>query len=267
MPEGPEVKIVSDYFNENLDGSFIKSIECISSPYKQKYSGITNKLNKFLPKKFSPSFCRGKTTFMKLSTDSYFTYHLGMTGYWSLVRKKHAHLRIISSNKTLYFHDTRRFGNIKIISNEQLNSKYNLKLDLLNNTGPINNQIDFIVSLIRTKKEVCKVLLDQSYFLGVGNYLKSEILYQSCIHPNAKWDQLTFDEKKIICINAKRIMMMAYKSGGAQIRDFKNPDLDSSLKLEVYNKSITKKGELIIKDRTSDNRVSYWCPDVQKQKF
>lgn len=264
MPEGPEVKIVSDYINIELNDVCIKKIECISIPYKEKYNCIVNEINKLLPKKFSPSFCRGKTTFIKLSPNTYFAYHLGMTGYWSLIKRKHAHLKIISNRKTLYFHDTRRFGNIKIVNKKLLDEKYNINLDLLNNQKSTNSQTIFILSKIRTNREVCKVLLDQRYFLGVGNYLKSEILYSSMIHPNTKWNKLTSLEKKLICINTRKSMRKSYQHGGAQIRDFKNPDMQSSLKLDVYNKTRTKKGLAIIKQRTADNRISYWCPDIQK---
>ena len=264
MPEGPEVKIVSDYINENLYKSHIESIECISIPYRKKYDDLVNEINKLLPQKFTPSFCRGKTTFIKLGSDTYFSYHLGMTGYWSSKENKHAHLKIITNTKTLYFHDARRFGNIKIINKKLLNTKYNINLDFLNNTDSTNSQTDFILSVIKTNKEACKVLLDQRYFLGVGNYLKSEILYNSMIHPNTKWNNLTAQEKRSICTNTKKNMHKSYSYGGAQIRDFKNPDVDSSLSLDIYNKSKTKDGKAILKQKTADNRISYWCPDIQK---
>ena len=264
MPEGPEVKIISDYINQKLHTQRIESIECISIPYREKYTRLVEEINKLLPQKFTLSFCRGKSTFIKLGIDTYMAYHLGMTGYWSTIKRKHAHLKIVSGASTLYFHDTRRFGNIKIINNELLNTKYNLKLDFLNNTGAFNHQKDFVLSAIKSNKEVCKVMLDQRYFLGVGNYLKSEILYKSMIHPNTKWDRLTNEEKNIICINTKKSMHKSYKDGGAQIRDFKNPNIESTLKLDVYNKNRTAEGKNIIKLKTADNRISYWCPDVQK---
>ncbi len=264
MPEGPEVKIVSDYINKKLHNSRIQSIECISIPYIVKYTSLVNEINKLIPQKFIPSFCRGKSTFIKLAPDIYLAYHLGMTGYWSTIQNKHAHLKVVSDSNTLFFHDTRRFGNIKIINNKLLSTKYNINLDLLNNKGSVNSQINFIISIIDTNREVCKVLLDQRYFLGVGNYLKSEILYQSKIHPNTKWNKLTFKEKLLICINTKESMHKSYKYGGAQIRDFKNPDVNSSLKLDVYSKCKTKEGRAIIKGKTTDNRISYWCPDIQK---
>jgi len=266
MPEGPEVKIVSDYINIKLNQAVIRKVECISKPYKKKYTHIVNQINQLLPQKFNSAFCRGKNTFIKLTQGTYFSYHLGMTGYWSSVKNKHAHLKIISNRTTLYFHDTRRFGKISIIDQKLIDTKYDIKLDLLNNQNSNNSQINYILSKIKTKKEVCKILLDQKYFLGVGNYLKSEILYLSKIHPNTKWNKLTSKERKKICINTKKSMHKSYKYGGAQIRDFKNPNMNSLLKLDVYNKQKTKSGLEIIKKKTLDNRISYLCPNIQKLK-
>ena len=264
MPEGPEVKLVSDYVNKQLKNRSITRLECISSPYRLKYSNIIKAVNKFLPVKFVKSFCRGKNTFISLGNNEYLAYHLGMTGYWSTIQKKHAHLKLIAGKKTLFFHDTRRFGNIKIVNTKLINKKFDIRLDLLNNSGSLKLQVDFITSLIHTKREVCKVLLDQRFFLGVGNYLKSEILYRSMIHPHTCWSKLKLEEKKIICINTRRIMLKSYLSGGAQLRDFKNPNFGSSLKLDVYQRKTTDDGKIVVSDITLDKRVTYWCPEMQK---
>lgn len=266
MPEGPEVKIISDYLNLKLQNKFIHKIECISVAYTHKYSEIINRINTFMPLKYCNAFCRGKNTFIKLKDDTYFTYHLGMTGYWSTKKSKHAHLKITSDSVNIYFHDTRRFGNINIINDKLLNTKYNINLDFLNNSKPINQQIKYVLSLINTKREVCKVLLDQRYFLGVGNYLKSEILYRSKIHPETSWNKLNYTEMKLICKNTKESMQNSYFKGGAQIKDFKNPNSPSSLVLDIYNKIVTEDGLGVIKRKTTDNRISFWSPIIQKIK-
>ena len=266
MPEGPEVRIVSEYLNRCLENETIEKIECVSLPYEIKYGELIKEINTFLPQKFNKSFCRGKATFIKLCENTYFSYHLGMTGYWSDKKNNHAHLKLRSKNKILYFHDTRRFGNIKVIDSQLLNSKYNLDRDLLNNSNSIDAQVDFLTSSIKSNQEICKILLNQNYFLGVGNYLKSEILYNTKIHPNAKWNSLSHNEIKKICINTQNIMQRCYLGGGAQIKDFKNPNNTSKLILEVYGFEKTIEGYIVVKQKTKDNRTTYWCPDSQKIK-
>jgi formamidopyrimidine-DNA glycosylase len=65
--------------------------------------------------------------------------------------------------------------------------------------------------------------MDQKYFPGVGNYIKSESLYSSKIHPEEKWGNLHEDMRINLIKNIQRVMNNSYKSGGAELKDFKNP--------------------------------------------
>ena len=265
MPEGPEVKIVADFLNKKLENKIITELNYCSKPYKKKYSKLINKLNQFTPINFKEIFCIGKASFLKLDKHNYFSYHLGMTGKWSDIKEKHSHLIIKTSDKTiLYFTDTRRFGNIKLLKEDDLLIKYPKERDLLNFNTSIKKNVDYLIKNIKTNQEVCKVLLNQKYFCGVGNYLKSEILYHSKIHPHKNWSDLNRKEITNLCKFTRKIMKKAYLSGGAELRDFKNPKNDSKLRLNAYGKKIDSKKRVIVNDITKDQRRTYWCPKIQK---
>jgi hypothetical protein len=53
-------------------------------------------------------------------------------------------------------------------------------------------------------------------------------------------------------------------SGGAELRDFKNPKNDSKLRLNACGKKIDSKKRVIVNDITKDQRRTYWCPKIQK---
>ena len=40
--------------------------------------------------------------------------------------------------------------------------------------------------------------MDQKFFPGVGNYIKSEALYLAKIHPEEKWKNINIKSKKIL---------------------------------------------------------------------
>tara|TARA_B100000475_G_C14998603_1_gene315382 strand:+ start:580 stop:1377 length:798 start_codon:yes stop_codon:yes gene_type:complete len=264
MPEGPEVKIVSDYLNRKLENKEITSFSYCSKPYKIKYGKIVKQLNQYTPFHFSKFFCIGKSSFLKLDHKNYFSFHLGMTGKWSEKKEKHTHLSIQTSDKfTIYFTDTRRFGNIKLINNIDLKNNYFKYGDLLNNDTPIEEFTDHLIKNIKSSQEICKILLNQKYFCGVGNYLKSEILYKAKIHPHKKWHDLNRKDILNLCKFTKSTMIASYNSGGAELRDFKNPKKDSKLKLLAYGKESDPKGRLIINDITNDKRRTFWCPEIQ----
>ena len=265
MPEGPEVKIVADFLNKKLKNKTITDLNYCSKPYKKKYGKLIKELNKFTPIKFEKVFCIGKASFLKIDKHHYFSYHLGMTGKWSEIKEKHSHLTIKTSDQDqLYFTDTRRFGNIKLLKEGNLLKKYPKERDLLNYNTSIKKNVDYLIKNIQTNQEVCKVLLNQKYFCGVGNYLKSEILYHSKIHPHRSWPSLNKKEITNLCVFTREIMKKAYMSGGAELRDFKNPKKNSKLQLNAYGKKIDSKKRVIVNDITKDQRRTYWCPKIQK---
>ena len=265
MPEGPEVKIVADFLNKKLKNKTITDLNYCSNPYKKKYGELIKELNQFTPIKFEKVFCIGKASFLKIGKHHYFSYHLGMTGKWSEIKEKHSHLIIKTSDQDqLYFTDTRRFGNIKLLKEGDILKKYPKDRDLLNYNTSIKKNVDYLINNIHTDQEVCKVLLNQKYFCGVGNYLKSEILYHSKIHPHKRWSDLNRKEITNLCKFSREIMKKAYVSGGAELRDFKNPKKDSKLQLNAYGKKIDSKKRLIVNDITKDQRRTYWCPKIQK---
>ena len=265
MPEGPEVKIVADFLNKKLKNKTITDLNYCSKPYKQKYGELIKELNQFTPIKFEKVFCIGKASFLKIGKHHYFSYHLGMTGKWSEIKEKHSHLIIKTSDQNqLYFADTRRFGNIKLLKEGDILKKYPKDRDLLNYSTSIKKNVDYLINNIHTDQEVCKVLLNQKFFCGVGNYLKSEILYHSKIHPHKRWSDLNRKEITNLCKFSREIMKKAYMSGGAELRDFKNPKKDSKLQLNAYGKKIDSKKRLIVNDITKDQRRTYWCPKIQK---
>ena len=53
MPEGPEVRIVADFLQKELQNQEITNFDCFSKPYKIKYGKIVKEINKHIPFKFS----------------------------------------------------------------------------------------------------------------------------------------------------------------------------------------------------------------------
>ena len=102
MPEGPEVKIASDYFNEFFSTSNKIEFETISEYYDQKYFTVFKTISELL-KTPKPSFTVGKNLFIELENDLIFNFHLGMTGGWSNELVKHCHFRVFDSKNELFF--------------------------------------------------------------------------------------------------------------------------------------------------------------------
>ena len=263
MPEGPEVKIASDYFNEFFAASKKIEFEMISDYYYQKYSDVFNTISDTL-EEFKPTFTVGKNIFLELTNNKIFNFHLGMTGGWSSELIKHCHFRVFNGNNELFFKDVRKFGNMKIITKTQFNNKFNATYDLLNKSYNIKKHLNYLEEKVNTRKSICSSIMDQKFFPGVGNYIKSESLYASKIHPEEKWGNLSREMKIDLIKKTKEVMKNSYKAGGAELKDFKNPFHSSNFTLKVYGKTHTEHNNSITSITTSDSRKSWFCAKEQK---
>ena len=263
MPEGPEVKIASDYFNEFFLSSKKIKFEIISEYYHQKYFEVFNTISKNL-EDFQPTYTIGKNIFLELPNNQIFNFHLGMTGGWSNELIKHCHFRVYDSSNEIFFRDIRKFGKMKIITQSQLNEKFNPNYDILHKSYNFKSHLSYLKTKINAKKSICSIIMDQKYFPGVGNYIKSESLYQSKIHPEEKWGNINENMKINLIRNTQQVMNDSYKSGGAELKDFKNPFHSSRFRLKIYGKKYTEENNLVISKTTSDNRKTWFCSKQQK---
>ena len=260
MPEGPEAKISSNYLNKIL--IYESSFQIVSEYYLDKYSKLFEKINSNMIK-HELSFTVGKNIFLKLKDEQFLRLHLGMTGGWSDINKKHCHFKISNAYNTLYFVDIRKFGKIDIISKQKFSSKYDNKFDSLNKNYNMLDHYNFLQNKIKPYQKICKILLNQQLFPGVGNYIKSESLYKTNIHPEESWGLISDENKKKLITNTKIVMNQSYKNGGAELKDFKNPFKNSNYQLQIYGKKSTTGNIKVYKIKTSDQR-STWISENQK---
>ena len=111
-----------------------------------------------------------------------------------------------------------------------------------------------------------EILLNQSKFCGIGNYLKSEILYACKISPYRILKDLNDRDRKNIYIQSNKIIKASYADGGGSSGDF--TDLDNKkgnykFKMMVYNKKTDPLGNTIKKETTKDKRTTHWIPDLK----
>ncbi|MBF24913.1 MAG: hypothetical protein CMP49_00110 [Flavobacteriales bacterium] len=263
MPEGPEAKIASDYFNTCFKKSKQLKFKIISDYYTKNYLEVFNMINNNLPNSCL-SYTVGKNIFIDLKNNQIFNFHLGMTGGWSTKLVKHCHFKIYDNNKVIFFKDVRKFGKMKIIKKLDFNEKFQPIYDILNSSYNLKKHLFFLEKKVNKNKSICSTLMNQKFFPGVGNYIKSESLYQSRIHPEEKWGNINLKMKNILIKNTKDIMLNSYDAGGAELKDFKNPFSESDFQLKIYGKKYTEKNNPVTSILTSDSRKSWICLKSQK---
>lgn len=271
MPEGPEVKNISDYLSKNFKGLIL-----ISFGYddKSRYRNGFPKEDLFkslLPLKLLDVFSKGKQIFFhfysldlackacskseprgsqaSLGLDSnkeiYLNSNLGMEGCWITDKKNHSNFWLYFGKKIkvgkiygnfitnkLYYDDSRHLGNLSLKSEEEFIIKWNkIGPDLLSEEISIELW-SFKIKNPRIKnKQICDFLLNQQYFSNVG---KSEILYDARIRPDKTLSQLSDEEIKKLLQSSLQKIKQSYLCGGVTIKSYMNPNYDNTIEKKIF---------------------------------
>lgn len=273
MPEGPEVKIIANDLKFILKNTILDSVQVLSGKYcyKRKIDNF-KEFNDSLPLKILDIKTKGKMIYFILEKDWYIFNTLGMSGTWSDKQIDHCHIQFnyidqTKNNKKIWFFDIRRFGNIYFSNDlKYIDNKFNsIGPDMLSNPPSMEQFRD----LIKKKKNwnICKVLMDQSIISGIGNYIKSEVLFNSKLSPLNKIDDLSNQQIDDLYKSIIYIINKSYQYQGTTLstyRHVKGTKGDFSNLLEVYNKKKSKTDNFDIeKIKTPDGRSTFWVPNVQ----
>jgi formamidopyrimidine-DNA glycosylase len=118
MPEGPEVKRLTEELNEKLSNNTIKDIIVIGGKYSKK--SITD-MHKLIGLKIMSINCYGKFIYWTFHKSDVVMFNtLGMTGWWEYEETphnnvKHNNVKFIINDKVIYFNDMRNFGNMCLV--------------------------------------------------------------------------------------------------------------------------------------------------------
>lgn len=242
MPELAEVEFMRRKWEPALGGS----VEAVEADYrKQVFRGldagiIEKKLNGMI---FVEALRHGKQLCFRFSDDVWLGVHLGMTGVLKFSPISHENseagsaepkgrkyskvdegeganeagryccLKIKTTKGVLTFHDSRLFGRIQIHRGQ-------FPPDWWQPDIPEPHVEAFTTERLRTilqrhgRTPIKALLLDQSYFPGIGNWMADEVLWRARIHPAEKAGKLADTEVlaelkqrlKEVCEDALRVI-------------------------------------------------------------
>ena len=284
MPEGPEVRVVTDQLSRLIDEyPVLVSFEVIGGRYynRHPFPNLTTftdclEKNPLMIKKIG---CIGKLIYWIFSSpdnsspDWYLLNTLGMSGGWGFEKQKHSHVEIKISRidkplfQTLWFTDIRRFATLTLTHNP-VERFQKIGPDWLDSIPPSLTQFRQKFLQDRKKDKTLPVLLmDQSLFSGCGNYLKAEVLYRSKLSPFRTPASLSPEEWNSLYTEMLQTIRESYHANGTTIATYKTTDGHRGNyyeRLKVYNQKIDPLGYQVVKIQTADKRTTHWVPEVQK---
>lgn len=280
MPELPEVETVRRFLDAYILGKTISCIEILS----QKSFVGDPKLIK--GQKIISTSRLGKQLSLHLKNGLILLFHLKMTGQViigdsvfghptpkedkSVLPNKSTRIVFIFSDKTkLFFNDQRKFGWVKVLNQSELAKfQQNVGIDAI---SPDFTDKYFYQQLQKTSRSIKAVLLDQSFFAGIGNIYANDALFLSKINPSIPAKKINPKTAKILRQNLVDLMEESIFHGGSTAKDNKyiHPDGtkgEHQYHFRVYQRS----GEPCLVCQTPIKRIkiggrgTFYCPKCQK---
>ena len=143
--------------------------------------------------------------------------------------------------------------------------------DILDATVTPAEILEWVQSKVFYRRRFTTLLLDQSFLCGVGNYLRSEILFVSRLHPTHRPTDYDRDQLARFADAALAVPQQSYRHGGITN--------DLAIAADLKKRGMPRRhyrhwvfgrdgqgcfvcGTAIIKDRTGGRRY-YYCPTCQ----
>lgn len=264
MPEAPELSYIRDYITEYCLGDKLQSVEILKGRYKKhgapkNFKGFVNNL----PLKLLRVEKKGKVLFLYFENDWCVISKLGLTGWWYVNEdeptwKKVTPNVVFTFKKVkLYYTDQLSYGTLTFTQDEKVIQK---ELNKLAPDIELVTEKQFMEQVIKKQKTnglIEDALIDQQKFVsGIGNYLKSEILYDAKISPLRSVQDLSETDWKQILKSSKKVIRRIYK----HVND-EHTYMDT---MKVYQKEVDPVGNKIQKHKTKTGRTSFWVPNIQR---
>jgi formamidopyrimidine-DNA glycosylase len=198
MPELPEVETARRRAQRALRGRRIVAVAVVDDPIV--YEGVS-------PARFAATLRgrrvvavhrKGKHLWMELDRPPFPLFHFGMTGSFEIYgdaarRPRFWRVEIVADDGTrLAMPDPRRLGRLRLRRDPEAEPPLSaLGFDVLRGLPPAR---ELAALLARRGAPVKAVLLDQSLFAGVGNWVADEALYQAAVDPRRRASSLSTAE-------------------------------------------------------------------------
>ncbi|MHA1975484.1 MAG: bifunctional DNA-formamidopyrimidine glycosylase/DNA-(apurinic or apyrimidinic site) lyase [Candidatus Hodarchaeales archaeon] len=283
MPEGPEVESVRQELLLLIDQPVKKILLTPLSQKYPKYQGKEEEFAQFTGQKLRSIYRFNKFLVWEFEKEPVILNHLGMTGRWTMVTRmeevetKTTHPKVIvemNQPPHAIFDDSRNFGQFRIFPSLEAVKLYppikRIGIDGLAEIFPLQEFITRLGEQRFLKRQIGDLLMDPRLVAGIGNIYKSEILYESKIHPERRVSSLSNSEKKTLGKSISMILLKALNDKGSSFdARYVLPSGDTG-EAQRWHRVYQRRDELCKNCETSIQKIiqkqrsTFLCPKCQK---
>ena len=271
MPEGPEIRRAADKVESVLKDTPLEKVEFGLAPlipYASQLEG-EHVLN---------METRGKALITHFSNALSMYSHNQLYGVWhtcirnnipDTTRQLRVGLHTATHSAILY-----SASDISIWPTQTIHEHPFLKRvgpDVLNNAVTETQVLERLRSKAFNNRALSALYLDQRFMAGLGNYLRSEILFAAGVHPSLKPSQLSDEKLRALAHHTLAICKRSYETGGytvyTELREVLEAQGSSyeGTRFMVFDREEQpcRVCATPIRRQTFNGRRLYWCSQCQ----
>ena len=272
MPEGPEIRLAADRLNTILANQTIEHAE-FTLP------GMQSAATRIIGEKVKGVTCHGKALLTQFAHGETLYSHNQLYGVWRTTERG----KLPKTNRTLRvgLHTTRHSAflysatDVELWPTDHLYQHPFLKKlgpDVLDSTISVNNIVERLQDKRFRRRSLGSLYLDQTFIAGIGNYLRSEILFKAKVFPQSKPNDLSLHDLRRLARATLTVSQRSYQTRGVTVTKATSKRLArlggdfESHRFAVFgraNLACIDCGTVIGRTQISGRRL-YWCPACQK---
>lgn len=263
VPELAEV----EYYRKQWDcalGSRVREVELHARKRIFRGSDTRELKRRLTGARLLESCGRGKQMLFRFSGDNWLGLHLGMSGTTRSEAAmfhagKHDHLVLRQAKRALVFRDPRLFGRVRFHHGKSEPAWWSA---LAPEIGSKAFNREFFLSFLRrhSRAPIKAVLLLQSGFPGVGNWMADEILWRARVAPATRTGSLTTAQLNALQRATKFVSREALRIIG---HDFSDPPRTWLIHQRWKPGGLCPRHRAPLQRATIGGRTTAWCAGCQ----
>jgi formamidopyrimidine-DNA glycosylase len=264
MPELAEV----DFFRRQWDSGLNQKIIAVQlHPRKRIFRGTNTReiVSQLTGRRFLRSLARGKQMLFEFSTGNWIGIHLGMSGKLrtelaGFPPGKHDHFVLQQAQQALVFRDARLFGRVRFQHGRS-------KPDWWRAGGPdiASDKFNrgFLDAFLNRhgRAPIKSILLLQSGFVGIGNWMADEILWRAKIAPSIPAKALSETQRARLLRETQFVARESLRIIGP---DFSDPPSDWLIHQKWKRAGVCPRHRSTLRKEIIGGRTTAWCPRCQR---
>ena len=219
MPEGPEIRRAADQISKKIVGKEIHSLNLIYPPIVEFQEILQQS-------QIESITTRGKAMLIRFDCGLSMYSHNQLYGRWTVNRRstemkwnRSLRVEFLTDNFAVRLWSATDIEIIPTSKEEDHPFISKLGPDILDDSCTPSLIFERLKSKKFCNRNASSLMLDQSFIAGIGNYLRSEILHQSGVHPHAK-PRLISDKKLLHWAETtKNLSKLSYDTGGFTVSE------------------------------------------------